>query len=408
MLLACPFLLSAIQRVKRIIMPLHRRISLFIAAFVIALPVLANTPALIPAAPQIAASSYIVMDAYSSEVLVEKNADERLDPASLTKMMTAYVADYEVRQGNIALDDQVRVSTNAWAQNFPGSSVMFLEPNKPVTVEELLKGVTISSGNDATVALAEHIAGSERAFVDLMNQHAQLLGLKNTHFANPHGLTHTDHYTSARDMALLAQAKILHFPEEYKVYAEKEFTYNGIRQTNRNRLLWRDASVDGLKTGHTDKAGFCLVTSAQREDMRLIVVVMGTRSDAARFQETQKLLSYGFRFYKTLKPYSKGQKLATVDIWGGEKDQLDLVVADDVYVTIPRSQEDTLKAELSVDQYIQATVDKGQVLGEVVLQLGDKVLLKQPVVAIETVESGSIFTVLWSKIKLFFIQLFGG
>src|SRR5690554_1178821 len=238
-------------------MLLLRRLSVYLGLFILAnisYAAVASAPTLIPAPPQIAAKSYIVLDALSGEVIVEKNADERLDPASLTKLMTAYVAAYELREGNIALDDQVQVSTNAWAQKFPGSSVMFLEPGKPVTVEQLIKGVDIASGNDATIALAEHIAGSAAAFVDLMNQHSQLLGLKNTHFENPHGLTSKEHYSSARDMALLARAQIMEFPEGYKTYAQKEFTYNGIRQPNRNRLLWRDASVDGLKTGHTAAA----------------------------------------------------------------------------------------------------------------------------------------------------------
>lgn len=393
------------------IMLLFRRLSVYLSLICLtslSTVALASAPTLIPAPPQIAAKSYIVMDANSGEVIVEKNADERLDPASLTKMMTAYVAEYEIRQGNIALDDQVQVSTNAWAQKFPGSSVMFLEPGKPVTVRELIKGVDIASGNDATVALAEHIAGSAGAFVDLMNQHSQLLGLKNTHFVNPHGLTGKDHYSSARDMAILARAQIIEFPEGYKTYAQKEFTYNGIRQPNRNRLLWRDSSVDGLKTGHTDAAGYCLVASALRDDMRLIVVVMGTHSDEARFQETQKLFSFGFRFYKTVKLYNKGQELAKVDVWGGEKDQLGVQVAEDVYVTIPRSQEDGLSADLSLDKYVQAVVKKGQTLGEIEIKLNNESLLKQPVIASETVEKGSFLGVLWSKIKLFFVQLIGG
>lgn len=362
-------------------------------------------PLLIPDPPAIAAKSYIMIDANSGKVLVQNNADERLDPASLTKLMTSYVADYELREGNINLDDSVQITTNAWAQNFPGSSVMFLEPGTEVELEKLLKGIAISSGNDATVALAEHVAGSEKAFVDLMNQHAALLGLENTRFANPHGLTHSDHFTSARDMALLAQAIIREFPEEYAIYAEKEFTYNGIRQSNRNRLLWRDPSVDGLKTGHTESAGFCLVSSAVRDDMRLIVVVMGTRSDEARFQETQKLLSYGFRYYTTRKLYDKGQVVNQARVWGGVADQVPLMVTDTVYVTLPKSQADELTAEIAVDKYIEAAVEKGQVLGEMVVKAGDQTFLKKPVVAQTSVESGGIFAMLWSKIKLFFVKL---
>lgn len=364
--------------------------------------------ALIPAPPQIAASSYILMDAYSGDVLIEQNADERLDPASLTKLMTAYIADYELAQGNIGMQDNVIVSNNAWAQKFPGSSVMFLEPNKPVTVKELLQGVSISSGNDATVALAEHIAGSESAFVDIMNQHAQLLGLNNTHFENPHGLSSDAHYSSARDMALLAKEIIVRFPENYKIYAEKEFTYNGIRQTNRNRLLWRDPDVDGLKTGHTNRAGYCLVASAKKQDMRLIAVIMGAKTDEIRFQETQKLFSYGFRYYQTSKLYSKGDKLNTVKVWGGEAELLDVLIAEDVYITVPRSQQKDVKADLLLDKYLQAHIDKGQLVGEVQIKLADEVLATYDAVASQTVKKGGVFKVLFSKLKLFFIQLFGG
>lgn len=384
----------------------QKLISIF--SSILLLAAAASEAAIIPAPPQIAASSYILMDAYSGDVLVERNADERLDPASLTKLMTAYIADYELEQGNIALNDNVIVSNNAWAQKFPGSSVMFLEPNKPVTVLELLKGISISSGNDATVALAEHIAGSESAFVDIMNQHAQLLGLQNTHFENPHGLTSDAHYSSARDMALLAKEIIIQFPENYKIYAEKEFTYNGIRQTNRNRLLWRDPDVDGLKTGHTNSAGYCLVSSAKRQDMRLIAVIMGAKSDEVRFQETQKLFSYGFRYYSSSKHYAKGDVISQAKVWGGEQESIDVVVAEDIYTTIPRAQEKELRAELALDKYIQAHIDKGQVVGEVQLKLGDEMIATYPAVAAQTVKKGGFFTVLSSKVKLFFIQLFGG
>ncbi len=368
---------------------------------------LANTPSLIPAPPQIAATSYILIDANSGKVIVENKSEERLAPASLTKIMTAYVANYELQEGNIRMDDQVVVSNNAWAQKFPGSSVMFLEPGKPVTVEQLLKGVDIASGNDATVALAEHIAGSERAFVDLMNQHAQLLGLKNSHFVNPHGLTHDDHYSSAKDMATLAQAVIRDYPEGYKIYAEKEFVYNNIRQPNRNRLLWRDSTIDGLKTGHTDKAGYCLVASAVRDDMRLIAVVMGTRSDEARFQETQKLFSYGYRFYKTVHVHPKTRELAQLQVWGGQQDTVGVLVNKDIYVTVPRAQENALKIDLELDKFLEAGVVKGQVVGELLVKLGDEVIERHSVIAAETVEKGGIFTVLWSKVRLLIAKIGG-
>ncbi|NRB37579.1 MAG: D-alanyl-D-alanine carboxypeptidase [Pseudomonadales bacterium] len=365
-------------------------------------------PKLIPAAPKIAAKGYILMDANSGKVIAEMNADERLEPASLTKMMTTYVADYELEQGNIALDDITVVSENAWARNFPGSSLMFLEVGKKVDVHSLLKGVTISSGNDATVALAEHIAGSADAFADVMNQHAQLLGMTGSHFMNPHGLPDDDHYTTARDMARLAQATIQDFPERYKLYSMKSFTYNNIKQTNRNRLLWRDPSVDGFKTGHTARAGYCLVASAKKDDMRLISVVMGAKSDAARMRESQKLLSYGFRYYKTLKLYNAYDVVTEQRLFGGEEDMIKLVASQDVYVTVPRSQKDNIEAEVQVDSFIEAPVKAGAQLGDVLVKLGDEVLLTQSLVADSDMESGGFFAMIWGKIQKFFAQLLEG
>lgn len=365
-----------------------------------------SAPVLIPSAPQIAAKGYILMDANSGKVIVEHNADEQLEPASLTKMMTAYVAEYELAQGNISLDDITTVSKRAWAKNYPGSSLMFLEAGKQVSVGDLLKGVIISSGNDATVALAEHVAGSTEAFSDLMNQHAQLLGMDATHFVNPHGLPNPGHYTTARDMAKLAQAIIRDFPEEYKIYSEKYYTYNGIKQNNRNLLLWRDPSVDGLKTGHTESAGYCLVSSAKKDDMRLIAVVMGTKTEEARLRESQKLLSFGFRYYKTLKIYSSGEEISEQKVWGGDSENVKLVAGKDVYVTVPRSQKDEIKAELEVEKYLQAPIKAGQNLGDVVLMLEGQEVLHQPVVADRDVEQGGLFKVLWDKLKLFILQLF--
>ena len=367
-------------------------------------------PMLIPSPPAIAAKGYILMDANSGKVIIEKNADEPLEPASLTKMMTAYVADYEIAQGNISKSDQTKVSRNAWAQNkvFQGSSLMWLEAGKMVSVADLLKGVTISSGNDATIALAEHIAGSSHAFVDIMNQHAQLLGMKDTYFENPHGLPAPNHTTTARDMATLAQAIIRDFPEEYKLYAEKSFTYNGIKQPNRNKLLWRDPTVDGLKTGHTASAGFCLVASAKKDDMRLISVVMGANSDEARAQESQKLLSYGFRYYQTLKLYSEGEVLVKHDVYSGETDSVDLIAKDDVYVTVPRSQREKVVAELDVEKYLQAPLKPSQVVGDIVVSLNDEVLSRQPITVEQAVKEGGLFTRLWDFIALFFIKLING
>lgn len=362
-------------------------------------------PALIPSAPKIAAKGYILVDADSGRVIIEQNADERLEPASLTKMMTSYVADYELAQGNIAMDDITTVSKKAWAKNYPGSSLMFLEVGKKVNVEDLLRGVIISSGNDASVALAEHVAGSTSAFADIMNQHAKLLGMSGSHFVNPHGLPSPDHYSTARDMAILARAAIKDFPEQYKIYSEKYFTYNNIKQTNRNSLLWRDPSVDGLKTGHTDSAGYCLVSSAKKDNMRLIAVVMGANTMESRLRESQKLLSFGFRYYQTVNLYELGEVLDQATIYGGATEVLNIVAPQAVYVTVPRSQVEDLKAELVLDKYIESPINKGQTLGKLIITLGDDTQLEQDVVAERDVEKGGFIGRLWDKLKLFVMRL---
>jgi D-alanyl-D-alanine carboxypeptidase (penicillin-binding protein 5/6) len=325
-------------------------------------------------------------------------------------MMTAYVADYEISQGNISKADMTKVSKNAWAQNpeFNGSSLMWLEAGKMVSVADLLKGVTISSGNDATVALAEHIAGSSNAFVDIMNQHAQLLGMKDSYFENPHGLPAPNHSTTARDMATLAQAIIRDFPEEYKLYAEKSFTYNGIKQPNRNKLLWRDPTVDGLKTGYTRAAGYCLVASAKKDDMRLISVVMGANSTEGRAQESQKLLSFGFRYYQTLKLYSQGEVLSQSKVYSGVEDVVNVIAKDDVYVTVPRSQRDKVMAEMDLEKYLQAPLVASQVVGDIVVSLNGEVLSRQAISVEQAVDQGGLFTRLWDAIALFFIKLMNG
>lgn len=360
---------------------------------------------LTPTPPQIAAKGYILIDANTGSVIAESNADERLEPASLTKMLTAYITEYEIAKGSISPDDQTIVSENAWAKNFPGSSLMFIQVGTQVSVRDLLKGVIISSGNDATVALAEHISGSIDAFADVMNQHAKRLGMKNSHFMNPHGLPDPDHYTTARDMSILAAAIIKDYPEQYKTYAEKEFMYNNIKQPNRNRLLWSDSSVDGLKTGHTSSAGFCLVASAKREDTRLVSVVMGTASDKARMLETQKLFAYGFRFYKTVKMFSKGDKIADVRIWGGEKSQLSLVIDEDVFVTALRAKADTVKTEQNLNKYIEAPIKAGDKLGELVVTVeGGKQFTKNLVAAEDIAEAGIVGRI-WDMLQLLIFKM---
>ncbi|PAV26001.1 serine-type D-Ala-D-Ala carboxypeptidase [Tamilnaduibacter salinus] len=359
--------------------------------------------ALIPSPPTVSASSYILMDARSGRVIIEENSDEHLPPASLTKMMTAYIVERELDEQRIAMSDQVPISVNAWKT---GGSRMFVQEGTEVSVEKLLKGVIIQSGNDASVALAEFIAGSEDAFADIMNQQARQLGMENSRFQNATGLPESDHYSSARDLALLAQAIIEDYPDNYPLYAEKYFTYNDIRQPNRNSLLWRDPSVDGLKTGHTEAAGYCLVASADRKGMRLIAVVMGTSSEQARAQEVQKLLNYGFRYYETHKVLSAGQSLEENRVWGGQADQVSLGVSDDAVVTIPRDSKEQLEYMMDIDTVIEAPVQAGDELGEVRVTLDGEVIVREPVVALQSVPEGGLFKRLWDAIKLFFIQLF--
>ncbi|GHE19869.1 D-alanyl-D-alanine carboxypeptidase family protein [Halomonas urumqiensis] len=360
---------------------------------------------MIPSAPQLAASSWILMDADSGKVLVEHNADERLPPASLTKLMTAYLVEREINRGNIAMDDMVTVSEKAWRT---GGSKMFIEVDTQVSVSDLLQGIIIVSGNDASVAIAEHLAGGETSFADLMNQHATRLGLHNTNFQNATGLPGESHYSTARDMALLSQHIINDYPEHYAIYSEKNFDYNDISQPNRNRLLWRDASVDGLKTGWTTEAGYGLVASAKRDDMRLISVVMGTSSEEARAQETQKLLSYGFRYFETMNLYERGSVLNTPRVWGGESSELRVGVDRDVLMTVPRARNEELTARLDIQPDLTAPIEAGQRVGTLEVRMGEEVVGEQPLVALDSIEEGGIFKRLFDQVRRFFTNLVGG
>jgi len=358
---------------------------------------------IIPSPPQLAAKSYLLMDAASGNVLVENNGDERLPPASLTKLMTAYIATLEIKKGQISDSDMVTVSEKAWRT---GGSRMFIQVNSQVSVGDLLHGVIIQSGNDASVALAEHIAGSEEAFADLMNATAQRLGMNNTHFMNATGLPQPEHYSSAADMAKLARAIIHEDPAHYAIYAQKEFLWNNIKQPNRNLLLWRDKTVDGLKTGHTEEAGYCLVASAVRDGMRLIAVVFGTNSEQARAAETQKLLTYGFRFFETRTFYQKGVELAQQQVWKGEQDKVKAGLAEDLTLTLQRGQLDKLQASMSFADTLIAPIAQGQVIGKVEVKQGEQVLHTSDLIALEAVEEGGLFRRLWDSIRLFFFSLF--
>lgn len=356
-------------------------------------------PRLIPDAPTVDARGYILVDYHSGHILAERNADERLEPASLTKMMTAYVVFNELRAGQFQLSDTVRVSKKAW--RMPGSR-MFIEVGTSVSVEELLKGTIIQSGNDSSVALAEHVAGSEETFAALMNEHARNLGMHGTNFVNATGLPDANHYSTARDLARLASVLIHEFPEYYAWYSEKEYSYGGITQGNRNLLLYRDNTVDGFKTGHTESAGYCLVASAKRGDMRLISVVMGTKSEGARANESQKLLNYGFRFFETHKLYDAAQPLKAMRVWKGAHETVQLGLTDPLYITVPRGQYNKLSASLSVENGIVAPTHKGQNLGAVNIRLGDQVLAERPLIALEDVAEGSLWQRLYDNVRMMF------
>ena len=345
--------------------------------------VLAAKPA--PAPPTIAATGYLLIDVDSDNILAAKDAEQRLEPASLTKIMTTYVVFRELRSGSIKESDEVLVSEKAWKT--PGSR-MFIEVNKRVSVGDLLRGMVIQSGNDASVALAEHVAGSEEAFANLMNDHAHRLGMKDTHFTNDTGLPDPDHYTTPRDIAMVTEATIREFPELYKMYAVKEFTFNDIRQHNRNTLLWRDPAIDGLKTGHTEAAGYCLAASGKRDGMRLISAVMGSASESSRASGTQSLLNYGFRFFETHKLYDAGATLATSRIWKGSSDSVALGLDRVLYVTIPRGQYEALDASMKIDNRIMAPVSAGAALGSVQVRLGEDIVAEQPLVSRPLAEAG--------------------
>ncbi len=358
----------------------------------------------IPAAPALGANSYILMDFNSGHVLVESNPDMRVEPASITKVMTSYVVFTELVSGNVKLDDLVNISEAAWRT---GGSRMFIEPSMEVTVEQLLMGMVIQSGNDASVALAEHLAGTEEAFAGLMNHYATQLGMTNSNFTNATGLPHEDHYTTARDVALLSIALIADFPEYYRWYSEKEYSFNNIRQHNRNNLLWRDPAVDGLKTGYTQAAGYCLAASAKRDGMRLVSVVLGSSSESARVSESQSLLNYGFRFFETVQLYKAGQELAQGRVWKGEKEQIRLGIRDELFVTIPRGRYDDLDAQVEMRPELIAPLVEGEKVGQISIRLEDGEITSRGLIALESVNEAGFFGRAWDGMSMWFGGLFG-
>ena len=373
-----------------------RNITLFLAALSGVSQAQAN--AQVPAPPSLAVKAYMVQDFNSGHVIATQNASMRVEPASLTKIMTAYLSLKALKNGHLQLSQTLPVSEKAWKVE---GSKMFIEPNKPVTVDELLHGMITVSGNDASITLAEGIASSEALFADMMNKEAQRLGMKNTHYVNATGLPDPQHYTTAEDLAKLATALIRDFPEEYqRLYSVKEYTYNNIKQPNRNRLLWLDPNVDGMKTGHTESAGYCLISSAKRDNTRRISVVLGAPTDAARATESQKLLNYSFQFFDSTPIYKKGQAVNRLKVWKGSDNALDSTVAEDVYLTLPKGAYANVKAVISSTQPLIAPIKKGQVVGTVKFMLDGKTISQRALVAAKTVETAGILGRAWDSIKL--------
>lgn len=367
-------------------------------------PSVREGPAPIPAAPVLGSRSYILQDFFSGQVLVEHNSDMRVEPASLTKLMTAYVVFKELSAGKIKLEDTVVVSEKAWRTE---GSRMFIDPTMSPNVQDLLRGVIIQSGNDACVALAEHIAGTEEAFADLMNHYVKELGMTGTHFMNATGLPHEEHYTTARDVVRLSTATIREFPEYYAWYSEKEFTFNEIRQHNRNTLLWRDPSIDGLKTGHTESAGFCLASSALRDGMRLMAAVLGADSEASRATESQTLLNYGFRFYETIQLYEARTELATARVWKGTSEEISAGLAEPLFITIQRGRYDDLSAKVELQSELTAPLAEGAVVGSVNISLDGNTIANLDLVTLAAVEEAGFVGRNWDGMKMWLDGMWG-
>jgi D-alanyl-D-alanine carboxypeptidase (penicillin-binding protein 5/6) len=365
---------------------------------------LSNKPLVTPQAPALNAQAYILIDVNSGKVIAEKNSEEHLAPASLTKMMTLYVISNALNQEQIHLTDMVRVSRDAWKI---GGSRMFIKEGQEVSVEDLLKGIIVDSGNDACVAMAEHLGGTENAFTDIMNQQAKNIGMLNSHFTDSTGLPDPNLYTTAKDLAILGRALVSDFPQYYDWYKQKWFTYNGIRQPNRNRLLWRNNQVDGIKTGHTNDAGFCLVSSAKRENMRLLAVVLGEPSDSTRADDSEKLLNYGFRFFETHQLYKSGQSISEIPLYKGNVDKMTVGLKEDQFITIPAGQYQRLNISTKIPSHLQAPIKKGDNVGELLVQFDKEIIATHPLYALETVDAGGFYTRTKDSIRLAFQGWFG-
>lgn len=363
-----------------------------------------NSQSFVPNSPELDLKSYILIEPNTNTIIAEFNSDSQIEPASMTKIMTSYVLADQIANDLVSLDDQVLISEKAWRME---GSKMFIEAGKKVSISDLLKGIIIQSGNDASVAIAEYAGGTESGFVDLMNSYAASLGMDNTIFKNSTGLPDDNHFSSAKDLATLTSHFINKFPYEYSLYKEKQFTFNNIKQLNRNKLLWRDESSDGVKTGHTQSAGYCLVGSAQRGDMRLITVVAGSKSDNDRFLSSQRLLEYGFRFFATQKVLNANQEYKNITIWGGQEDRLGIGVLEDTSITLPRSSFKDLKVNYKYSNNLQAPISIGQKVGTLEITSGEEIVLVSELVALKDIAAKGFFGRLWSKFVLWIFSLFG-
>ena len=358
---------------------------------------LSGNESFIPDPPSISSSNYILVDANTNRVLAEMNPDEEIEPASITKIMTGYVVSDQIQDGFITLDDEVLISENCWRKK---GSRMFIEEGSRVVLLDLIKGMVIQSGNDATCAIAEHVAGSEDNFVDLMMRYAEKMALDNTSFINPSGWPDADHYSSAKDIAKLSTLLIKDFPDHYSLYKEKWFTYNNIRQRNRNALLWQDDSIDGLKTGHTESAGFCLVSSGTREQTRLIAVTLKSKSEKTRLTDNRRLLDYGFRYFRTKKLVTEGQNIKEEQVWGGELEKVAIAPIQDFYLTLPLRDFKKIESFVSLEDYLQAPISKNQIVGKMLFKLGEEEVGSVDLVTVKEVKSQGVFGRAWSNIKL--------